>query len=199
MPRPKDLAKRKELLDGVRAYVLGHGLAGLSLRPLARALGTSDRMLLHYFGTKERLVAEALTWDTTRPFLRARPLLEGAEAHRDAAAMRGLMEDVWQQLRAPERQATLRLFLELMTASLHDPDRYGPLVRNVLTDWTDLLTPAFTDLGMTLERARTEATLLVSSTFGLLVSPLTDGRWETADAAFRTLLDRLDVGWKNPD
>ncbi|MFD5721583.1 TetR/AcrR family transcriptional regulator [Streptomyces sp. NPDC127036] len=197
MPRPKDLAKRKELLDGVRAYVLEHGLTGLSLRPLARALGTSDRMLLHYFGTKERLVAEALTWDATRPFLRARPLLEGAEAPRDAATMRSLMEDVWQQLRAPDRQATLRLFLEVMTASLHDPDRYGPLVRRVLTDWTDLLTPAFTGLGMTPERARTEATLLVSSTFGLLVSPLTDGRWETADAAFHTLLDRLETGWKN--
>ncbi|MFD9400276.1 TetR/AcrR family transcriptional regulator [Streptomyces sp. NPDC060011] len=198
MPRPKDLAKRRELLDGVRAYVLDHGLNGLSLRPLARALGTSDRMLLHYFGTKERLVAEALTWDTTRPFLRARPLLEGAEAPRDAAAMRNLMENVWQQLRAPDRQTTLRLFLELMTASLHDPDRYGPLVRHVLSDWTDLLTPAFTGLGMTPQRARTEATLLVSSTFGLLVSPLTDGRWETADAAFHTLLDRLETGWKNP-
>ncbi|MGW6215135.1 TetR/AcrR family transcriptional regulator [Streptomyces sp. NPDC055109] len=198
MPRPKDLAKRKELLDGVRAYVLEHGLSGLSLRPLARALGTSDRMLLHYFGTKERLVAEALTWDATRPFLRTRPLLEGAETPRDAAAMRSLMENIWQQLRAPERQATLRLFLELMTASLHDPARYGPLVRHVLTDWTDLLTPAFTCLGMNPERARTEATLLVSSTFGLLVSPLTDDRWKTADAAFHTLLDRLETGWKTP-
>ncbi|MEW1569844.1 TetR/AcrR family transcriptional regulator [Streptomyces sp. NPDC093509] len=198
MPRPKDLAKRKELLDGVRAYVLEHGLTGLSLRPLARALGTSDRMLLHYFGTKERLVAEALTWDATRPFLRARPLLEGAEAPRDAAALRGLMEDVWQQLRAPERQAVLRLYLELMAASLHDPDRYGPLVRQVLTDWTDLLTPAFAGLGLTPEHARTEATLLVSATFGLLVSPLTDNRWETADAAFHTLLNRLQTGWANP-
>ncbi|MFJ6509322.1 TetR/AcrR family transcriptional regulator [Streptomyces sp. NPDC091879] len=198
MPRPKDLAKRKELLHGVRAYVLEHGLTGLSLRPLARALGTSDRMLLHYFGTKERLVAEALTWDATRPFLRARPLLEGAEAPRDAAALRGLMEDVWQQLRAPERRVVLRLYLELMAASLHDPDRYGPLVRQVLTDWTDLLTPAFAGLGLTPERARTEATLLVSATFGLLVSPLTDNRWETADAAFRTLLNRLQTGWANP-
>ena len=40
--------------------VSGHGLAGLSLRPLAAALGTSPRMLLYDFGTKERLIAEIL-------------------------------------------------------------------------------------------------------------------------------------------
>ncbi|MFG2452776.1 TetR/AcrR family transcriptional regulator [Streptomyces sp. NPDC048512] len=198
MARPKDLTKRTELLDGVRAYVLEHGLIGLSLRPLARQLGTSDRMLLHYFGTKERLVAEALAWDATRPFLQARLLLEGTEPPRDAAALRDFMADVWQQLRAPGRQPVVRLFLELMTASLHDPDRYGPLVRQVLTEWTELLTPAFVGLRMSPERARTEATLLVSATFGLLVSPLADDRWEDADAAFRTLLDRLQSGWSSP-
>lgn len=40
--------------------MLAHGLAGLSLRPLARAAGTSDRMLIYHFGSKEQLVAELL-------------------------------------------------------------------------------------------------------------------------------------------
>lgn len=63
MPRSPDPAKRRELLDQVRQYVIRNGLVDLSLRPLARALGTSDRMLLYYFGTKERMIADALALD----------------------------------------------------------------------------------------------------------------------------------------
>ncbi|GDY76129.1 hypothetical protein SAV31267_056140 [Streptomyces avermitilis] len=75
MPRPPDPAKRRDLLDRVREYMIRNGLADLSLRPLARSLGTSDRMLLYYFGSKERMVAEALALDERRPLLRARILL----------------------------------------------------------------------------------------------------------------------------
>ena len=52
--------RRAELLDGVANYILSNGLADLSLRPLATAIGTSPRMLLYFFGSKERLIAEAL-------------------------------------------------------------------------------------------------------------------------------------------
>lgn len=48
------------LLPLMAAYVLEHGLADLSLRPLARAAGTSDRMLIYHFGSKDALIAELL-------------------------------------------------------------------------------------------------------------------------------------------
>ena len=51
---------RENLLPLLAAYVLEHGLAGLSLRPLAAAVGTSDRMLLYHFGSKQQLVAQLL-------------------------------------------------------------------------------------------------------------------------------------------
>lgn len=53
---------REILLPRLAAHVLQHGLAGLSLRPLALAAGTSDRMLLYHFGTKQRLVADLLDY-----------------------------------------------------------------------------------------------------------------------------------------
>ncbi|MFZ9395925.1 MAG: TetR family transcriptional regulator, partial [Erythrobacter sp.] len=49
---------REILLPRLAAHVLAHGLAGASLRPLARAAGTSARMLIYHFGSKERLIAE---------------------------------------------------------------------------------------------------------------------------------------------
>lgn len=37
-------------------------MGGASLRPLAKAAGTSDRMLIYHFGNKERLLAELLEY-----------------------------------------------------------------------------------------------------------------------------------------
>lgn len=51
---------RETLLPALAAHVLEHGLGGASLRPLARAAGTSDRMLIYHFGNKETLITELL-------------------------------------------------------------------------------------------------------------------------------------------
>src|ERR1043165_9913408 len=51
---------RDRLLQSCLTYFLRHGVANLSLRPLAAAVGTSARMLLHYFGSKEALIAEVM-------------------------------------------------------------------------------------------------------------------------------------------
>ena len=48
------------LIDRLADHVLEHGLAASSLRPLAKAAGTSDRMLLYYFADKDAVIAAAL-------------------------------------------------------------------------------------------------------------------------------------------
>lgn len=52
---------KESLLPLLTAHVLTHGLGQASLRPLAQAAGTSDRMLLYHFGTKERLIIDLLS------------------------------------------------------------------------------------------------------------------------------------------
>src|ERR1035437_4746455 len=52
--------RRPELLDLAYRHVLAHGLADLSLRPLARAIGSSPRVLLYLFGSKSGLVRAIL-------------------------------------------------------------------------------------------------------------------------------------------
>ncbi|QYJ06482.1 TetR/AcrR family transcriptional regulator [Qipengyuania flava] len=53
---------RETLLPLLAAHVMQHGLAELSLRPLAKAAGTSDRMLIYHFGSKGQLVAALLDY-----------------------------------------------------------------------------------------------------------------------------------------
>ncbi len=59
MPPKADL-HRDTLLDSLANHVLAHGLAASSLRRLASAAGTSDRMLLYYFADKSALMAAVL-------------------------------------------------------------------------------------------------------------------------------------------
>ena len=52
--------KRSELIEKLADHILAEGLLGASLRPLAKAVGTSDRMLLYYFKDKEELIEAVL-------------------------------------------------------------------------------------------------------------------------------------------
>ena len=84
---PSDAA---ELLDAVVAYLAEHGLADVSLRPMATALGVSVNGLVHHFGPKDDLVVAALRrvdevqTDVLRPLVGPQPRPVGG---RPAAAL----------------------------------------------------------------------------------------------------------------
>ena len=48
------------MLASVIAWVADNGLGDVSLRTLAEAIGTSHRMLLFHFGSKEQLMVEVV-------------------------------------------------------------------------------------------------------------------------------------------
>lgn len=51
---------RAALVERLADYVLEHGLIASSLRPLAKAARTSDRMLLYYFRDKSEIITAVL-------------------------------------------------------------------------------------------------------------------------------------------
>src|SRR3954471_10206336 len=51
---------RQDLLERAIAFIADRGISDLSLRELAAAIGTSHRMLIHHFGSKEGLWAEGV-------------------------------------------------------------------------------------------------------------------------------------------
>jgi AcrR family transcriptional regulator len=52
--------RRAAIVDRLADHVLAHGLVAASLRPLAKAAGTSDRMLLYYFEDKAEIIGATL-------------------------------------------------------------------------------------------------------------------------------------------
>jgi AcrR family transcriptional regulator len=58
MPKPD--TRRADIVERLADYVLANGLSASSLRPLAKAAGTSDRMLLYYFKDKAEIITAVL-------------------------------------------------------------------------------------------------------------------------------------------
>src|SRR5256886_14890487 len=102
MARPPDPERRNRTLAQVADYVLEHGLESVSLRPLAAALGTSTRMLLYDFGSKEALLDEALAEIRRRLAERLADMQSGRD---DAPPLAG----GWQGVSAEERVPFMRL------------------------------------------------------------------------------------------
>src|SRR3954471_11621495 len=96
-------ARQQELLQRAYEYVLEHGLAGLSLRPLAQAIGSSPRVLLFLFGSKEGLV-QALLGRARAAQLELLSQIEQTDATDDFAAV---VRGVWHWLVARQHRPLL--------------------------------------------------------------------------------------------
>src|SRR4051812_24846623 len=127
--------RREELLDRAYSYVLEHGLATLSLRPLAAAIGSSPRVLLFLFESKDGLV---------------RALLERARAEEmeflgavGGDSVAGVAAATWRWLAADEHRPLLKLWVEGYGRSLVEPDGpWGGFARSTVDDWLRVLAAA---------------------------------------------------------
>src|SRR3954462_3766535 len=108
MARAPDPARHASLLESATQHVLDHGMADLSLRPLAQALSTSPRMLLYHFGTKEQLVSEILA----AARLRQAELTAGWLADQPELGPAELLRRFW-RWQTGEHRSFLRLFFEV--------------------------------------------------------------------------------------
>ncbi|HEX6931275.1 MAG TPA: TetR/AcrR family transcriptional regulator [Streptosporangiaceae bacterium] len=196
-------ARREELLDRAYRYALEHGLADLSLRPLATAIGSSPRVLLFLFGSKEGLVRELLA--KARADELGYLAREGA-AGPDAASQDGLPAMVaatWRWLAAEPVRPLLTLWTEAYGRSLVEPG--GPwsgFASQSVADWLEVLAaaePAGTDAesaGTAAEPdapAGTDRTLALAVLRGCLLDLLATGDAERVGAAITRFI-RLTAG-----
>ncbi|MBQ0963034.1 MULTISPECIES: TetR family transcriptional regulator [Streptomyces] len=133
---PTPSARRNELLEAAYRYALTHGLADLSLRPLAEAVGSSPRVLLFLFESKDGLLRALLA--------RARAdelaLLDRVGQPDRPAGLAPAVERVWTWLAAKEHRPLLRLWAEAYARSLTHPDgAWAGFARTTVDDWLGVL------------------------------------------------------------
>ncbi|MFF7651060.1 TetR/AcrR family transcriptional regulator [Streptomyces sp. NPDC007983] len=182
MPRPVNAEKRAELLEQVTHYLQHHGLAQMSLSPLAEAIGTTKRMLLYYFGSRENLLAQALA--ASRP-----------DAHRmfddvhDTAALHRAAHTLWEAITTGEQAGPIRMLLQLLSLATTEPEQYGSLAAETVEIMIGPIAAAYVRLGHPPRQARARATLLVSGLRGLCQDRLVTQDVARTDAAAHRLIE----------
>jgi AcrR family transcriptional regulator len=164
-------SRRDQLAAAAAAYLLAHGVADLSLRPLAAACGTSARLLIYHFGSREQLLVEAMGIIRGRARAEVARMLAGPVR---AADLPRLVRRFWRFCTARRQRPYLRLVFEVHGLALQDPDRYAGYLHGAISHWIELLGAALT-AALGARRARATATLIVGVIDGLLMDYLSTG------------------------
>ncbi len=120
--------RREAALDRMADHLLAAGLGGASLRALAAAAGTSDRMLLYYFSDKDELLAATLE----RVAGRLTALLDAALPPGTRMAFAPLLTRVWAAVGSPGLRPYMRLWLELAAAAARNPVPHGAIAEAIM-------------------------------------------------------------------
>ncbi|MGC1381150.1 MAG: TetR/AcrR family transcriptional regulator [Candidatus Baltobacteraceae bacterium] len=163
MSRTPDEARRVELLEAAVDYVCRHGLAELSLRPLAKAVGSSPRVLLYYFGSKENLVVEIVKRG------RARQRTMMANLKLTDLSPSEITRTLWGEWSKPEWEPITRLSFEVYNLALQDRKRFPGFVEGAVDEWLAALEVCTTLPGYTRDDARALSTLMIAGFRGFLL------------------------------
>jgi AcrR family transcriptional regulator len=179
MVRTPDVQRRRQLLDALVEEFANGGIGDRSLREVAAAVGTSHRMLLHHFGSREDLLLAVVEEVEHRQM----GLL--SEIPTDAAAGFAAM---WADLRRPELRQLERLFFECYARAAQDETPFARMLPDAITGWLRAVEaaadgptdPAMVRLGLAVTRG-----LLLD-----LVATNDDAGVDAAAKAFASLLSR---------
>jgi AcrR family transcriptional regulator len=178
------VARPAQLMERIIEYLTHHGLAELSLRPLARAVGSSPRVLLYYFGSKEQLVAEvfAALRERQRAQLAALPARRFAEG---CWAM-------WKHMTAPQSLRYFRLFFEAVGIAIRQPAQHRAFLAATVEDWLAALVGPLRSGGMSATAARTLATIVIAGLRGFILDLCTTDDARRVDRAVRAWIEAID-------
>jgi AcrR family transcriptional regulator len=129
MPRAPDLQRRQQLLDALVEEFAAGGIGDRSLREVAAAVGTSHRMLLHHFASREELLV-AIVEEVERRQMAILADLPTEPADSFAA--------MWANLCRPELRPFERLFFECYSRGVQGEEPFVRMVPAAVDAWLDL-------------------------------------------------------------
>jgi AcrR family transcriptional regulator len=174
--------RKQELLDEVVAELARGGIGDRSLREIGAAVGTSHRMLIHHFGSREGLLTEVVR----KVEADQRLFLESLQLDPEEA-----LEQMWARVSDPRLWPAERLFFECYARASRGEPPFASLLPGLVDDWLDVTVR----LGLVwpgdvrTERARARAGLAMVR--GLLLDLVGTEDREGVDAAFGELRSAL--------
>ncbi len=182
------MSEKQRLLEAAVDYVADQGIGEKSLRQLAAALGTSHRMLIYHFGSKEGLLVEIIKTVEARQLAVLADLAVVADESPGDAARR-----FWQRIANPSLWPNERLFFEVYGQALQGRPGTTHLLDDVIHSWVRPLTELMTAQGFPEEQARNLARLGLAASRGLLLDLLATGDRAGVDAAMEQFITMYEA------
>ena len=183
-----ELQARDRLLAAAVDHALTAGIADLSLRELATAIGTSHRMLIYHFGSRQGLLVAV-----------AKAVEESERASRVAAGISEIDAwHSWKHLSDPKLWPQERLFFELYSLALLGRPGLEGFLDDIVESWVAPIADAMVEGGADPKSARIDARLGVAVVRGLILDLLATGDRKGTDAAFKRYLQCISGGVPMP-
>lgn len=131
---PAEDDRREQLAEAICDWMLEHGVASLSLRPLARALGTSTYTLVYWFGSRDAVVAAGLDSSERRQ-------RRMVEAWANEETIGGVFRRYWAWCISDAGRPYVRMFVELAGLSQRSEELRNR-VAHAITPWREMLEAA---------------------------------------------------------
>ena len=174
---------RDRLLDRCLDHLRNAGFGRLSLREIAAGAGTSHRMLIYHFGSREGLLAEVVGRIEAE---QRQALAElGATGDTDLA---GLGRSFWRRISDPELAPAERLFFEIYVQALRGAPWTDTFAAAVIAAWERPLRDLFRSHGFGSRTAARRSRLALAASRGLLLDLLLTGERAAVDAAAAELV-----------
>jgi AcrR family transcriptional regulator len=169
------------MLSRVVAFAAAEGIAGKSLREIAQGVGTSHRMLIYHFASREGLIA-AIVAD-----IEAQQRVVLAAIGEQAGSAREVMLGLWEQLTRPELLPFVRLFFEVFGLVAQGTPGTEGLRESLTAPWLADAAVVTERLGLQPDRAETRLGIAVAR--GLLLDLVAGAPFAEVDAAYRRFVD----------
>ncbi len=174
---------RDRLLHAAVEHALEHGILDLSLREIAESIGTSHRMLIYHFGSREGLLV-AVVREVDR---RERERLGTASLSIVDARRR------WDHLAHPSLRAQERLFFEIYVHALLGRPGTEGFLDEAVEGWIAPVRAVLVDAGIDEDNAEGLARLGLAVTRGLLLDLLATGDIAGTTRAFELFTQLLEL------
>jgi AcrR family transcriptional regulator len=168
------MSRRDELLDQVADHLIEHGLINLTLRPLAAAIGTSDRMLVYHFHGRDALVSAAVGRVSDRA-------VEAVRALPAARTVRAGVRALWAAYQGDPMHGYLTVYCQAASTGLIGREPYLSDAREANERWAGALAEYLLRCGASPRRVRRVVRLVDSALYGFHLDLTTDRpEWLTA-------------------
>ena len=176
-----EVGAREQLLERVMAFAAAEGIAGKSLREIARGAATSHRMLLYHFGSREGLLAAIVAAIEAQQ----RAVMVAMAEH--ARTPRELMIGLWEQVSQEELRPFVKLFFEVFGLVAQGAPGTEGLRETLTQPWLTDAAEVAKVIGVVSDPA--ELRLGVAVSRGLLLDLVAGADYAQVDEAYRRFVD----------